>query len=270
MSGWKNWVARMSQGSFMAKHLLVAALMLFFGQSALADECPEYPGQTHEEIIYKIEGRLNGDWKTIMTTVQKSIARLRSEGKDSTDASLYYSVLHCLERAIRDGLYSDVILAARGKTKPMNAQSGQETQTSEEPVESAPATPEVTEAPAATPAPDVVPVEAPPGTQQSFEPIIIDSGGVVTPAPAPAPAPALAQVASVPPGGYVGQMCAFFTRPLDEVINGVSYHNVYGEGAWVCHAGQMYACQAGVWADKGICSQYNKWETRQSQVLEAR
>lgn len=240
--------------------LVTSLLMGFLAAPALAvNNCPEVPGQTHEQIIHKVEGRLNGDWSIAIKTVDRSIKRQKEKGEDTTEAELYRTVLYCLKEAVGTGEYADIVAGAKGN--PLPADSGEApVQTSEapEPMTTEPTTPEPT-------TPEIVPAEAAPGTAESYnEPIVIDSNGIVTPEEPPA------QTSSVPTGGYVGQACAFFTRPAQEVINGISYNNTHSEGSWVCHEGNMYACSESRWTDKGACTQYDKWETRLSQVLEVR
>lgn len=231
---------------------LVAGLLACLAASpaSAVNNCPEVPGQTHEQIIHKVEGRLNGDWSIAIKTVDRSIKRQREKGLDTTEAELYRQVLYCLKEAVGTGEYADIVAGAKGDPLPIE---GDSPAPAEEVAEAAP------EAPA------VVPTQAAPGTAESYnEPIIVDSTGVVTPDETPP------QTAVGPTGSYIGQACVFFTRPAQEVVNGVSYNNVYGEGSWVCHEGNMYACSGAVWTDQGTCAQYDKWETRLSQVLEAR
>ncbi|HKY95020.1 MAG TPA: hypothetical protein VJL84_06915, partial [Kiloniellales bacterium] len=68
---------------------------------------------------------------------------------------------------------------------------------------------------------------------------------------------------------YAGKACVYFTRPLEETVDGIRHINRYMEGEWVCHASSMYACVAGVWQAKGPCENFSRWETRSSDVLEA-
>jgi hypothetical protein len=68
---------------------------------------------------------------------------------------------------------------------------------------------------------------------------------------------------------YSGKACVYFTRPLEETVDGVRHINRYLEGEWVCHQSAMYACIGGVWAPKGPCEKFSRWETRSTDVLEA-
>ncbi len=110
-----------------------------------------------------------------------------------------------------------------------------------------------------------------PAVPLNSQPVIVSGGGAVA---LPGTAESYGgsgqpQVAALPAsGGYVGQACNYFTRPLQETINGISHTNRYGEGEWVCHGGEMYACTGGAWEDKGGCAQYSKWEQRLSSALE--
>lgn len=84
---------------------------------ASAGFCPEYPGQTHEQIVYKIESRLHGNWKLAIQTTQRAVKRQKNKGEDASLGQLFVEVLTCLQQEVKDGYYADVVEEARDNTK---------------------------------------------------------------------------------------------------------------------------------------------------------
>ncbi len=86
------------------------------------------------------------------------------------------------------------------------------------------------------------------------------------------PAPAV-QTAAVEAGGdprYVNKACLYFTRPELEVIRSRVYTNRHPIGARVCHQGNMYLCDGGLWSSQGSCSAHADAASLDSSVLEAK
>lgn len=272
----------------LVRSLIVAAGLMGLAGTAYADldsQCPDYPGQTHAQILRGVEGRLKGDWDFAIKTTKRSAKRLKDSGQDASQAELFVTVLTCLRDEVKAGKHADAVAEARENPKPEAGTpappskadfSGGSTQGAVTPAPAPQPAPAQAVAEAVTPAPAPQPAPAP-----ATGPIIVSSQGVLpgtaesygqAPAPAPAPAPAV-QEAAVPPapagGDYSGQACAYFTRPYEEVIDGLRHINRYNEGEWVCHASTMYACIGGAWESKGPCDKYNRWETRLSSTLEA-
>ncbi len=115
-----------------------------------------------------------------------------------------------------------------------------------------------------TPAP-AAPVAAAPIPQASAQEI--------TPAPSATPAPAPQTAAVSQSSGdprYINKACLYFTRPELEVIRGRVYTNRYINGARVCHQGNMYLCDGGLWSSQGSCSAHSDAQSLDSAVLEAK
>lgn len=283
--------------------LLAAALVALALQARpaagqdIGSACPVFPAQSHGQIVRGVEGRLQGDWALAIKTTERSAKRLKEKGEDPSQAILFSQVLACLQNEVKAGRHDGLVAEARAnpKPEPNTATNGrQQDQTAAQPAPAPQPAPQPadggqtasgidigvlapgslaggeTQSPAInSPSIDSQAPAAPAGGQ----PTVVDSGGVVLPGTAEsyalnggAPQP---QVAAVPADSYVGQACNYFTRPLEEVINGLRHLNRYGEGEWVCHQGEMYACYDGVWAGQGACEQYNSWETRLSNKIEA-
>lgn len=88
-----------------------------------------------------------------------------------------------------------------------------------------------------------------------------------------APAPATQTAARTQSGGdpaYIDKACLYFTRPELEVIRGRVYTNRYINGARVCHQGNMYLCDGGLWSSQGSCSAHPDAQALDSTVLEAK
>jgi hypothetical protein len=277
------------------RSLIVAAGLVGLAGTAYADldsQCPDYPGQTHAQILRGVEGRLKGDWDFAIKTTKRSAKRLKDSGQDASQAELFVTVLTCLRDEVKAGKHADAVAEARENPKP---EAGTPAPPSKADFNNGSTQGAVTPAPAPLPSPAPAPAPAPalaeaaapapapqPAPAPASGPIIVSSQGVLpgtaesygqAPAPAPAPAPAATQEAAAPPapanGDYSGQACAYFTRPYEEVIDGLRHINRYNEGEWVCHGGTMYACIGGAWESKGPCDKYNRWETRLSSTLEA-
>lgn len=274
--------------ALLAPALLTAALVALALQARpaagqdIGSACPVFPGQTHGQIVRGVEGRLQGDWALAIKTTERSAKRLKDKGEDPSQAILFAQVLACLQNEVAAGRHDGLVAAARANPKPEpgTATNGRE------PDQTAAAQP--APQPTLQPTPQPAPVEsggvAAVTPQQPAEepaaaapaaigqPVIVSSGGVALPGTAESYSQTgggQPQVAAVPSGGYAGQACNYFTRPLEEVINGLRHLNRYGEGEWVCHAGEMYACYGGLWESQGACDQYKNWETRLSTKIEA-
>ena len=289
--------------------LLAAALVALALQARpaaaqdIGSACPVFPGQTHGQIVRGVEGRLQGDWALAIKTTERSAKRLKDKGEDPSQAILFAQVLACLQNEVKAGRHDGLVAEARANPKPElnTATNGrQQGQTAAQPAPAPQPAPGTAAQPAQgqagqgqtapgidvgalapgslagqpqSPAINSPSIDAPaPGTAGG-QPTVVDSGGVVLPGTAESYAlnggAQQPQVAAVPADSYVGQACNYFTRPAEEVINGLRHLNRYGEGEWVCHQGQMYACYDGVWAGQGACEQYNSWETRLSSKIEA-
>ncbi len=274
----------------------------------LNSQCPAYPGQTHAQILRGVEGRLKGDWDFAIKTTKRSAKRLKDSGQDASEAELFVAVLTCLRDEVKAGLHADAVAEAHSTPKPeygtpappskADFSGGAAVQTNGQTgglsISPAPAPAPAPAAattegiaplaagsaaptPAPAPAEGVAPLPAPVNDQ----PIVVSSAGVVLPGTAESygqaatqPAPATTQVAAAPPsapanGDYSGMACAYFTRPYEEIIDGIRHINRYNEGEWACHAGTMYACIGGAWERKGQCENFNRWETRLSSTVEA-
>jgi hypothetical protein len=294
----------------LTRSLLLGALLAgLAGGGAAAQQvnsqCPEYPGQTHAQILRGVEGRLDGDWGLAIKTTERSVKRLKDKGQDASQAQLFAAVLTCLRDEVKAGLHADAVAAAReaGKPEPgtpappskADVGGGAAVQSSELAV----AAPAPAVAPLASPAPAPAPAPATdaggiqplapgaaaplpaPGSGEAAQPapVIVSSGGVVLPGTAEsygqaAAQPAQGQVATTTPaapanGDYSGLACVYFTRPYEEIVDGLRHVNRYNEGEWACHAGTMYACNGGQWESKGACDTFNRWETRLTTTLEA-
>lgn len=289
----------------LTRSLLLGALLAgLAGGGAAAQQvnsqCPAYPGQTHAQILRGVEGRLDGDWALAIKTTERSVKRLKDKGQDASQAQLFVTVLTCLRDEVKAGLHADAVAAAQAAGKPepgtpappskADVSGGGAVQSTE--LAAAPA-PLVAPAPAPTPAPAVgvqplapgaaAPLPAP-GSGEAVQPapVIVSSGGVVLPGTAesygqpqvqpaqPAPAQVAAAAPAAPAGGdYSGLACTYFTRPYEEIVNGLRHVNRYNEGEWACHAGTMYACTGGAWEKKGACESFNRWETRLTTTIEA-
>lgn len=270
--------------------LLTGALAGGAAAQQVNSQCPEYPGQTHAQILRGVEGRLKGDWGLAIKTTERSVKRLKDKGQDASQAELFVAVLTCLRDEVKGGLHAAAVEAAREAGKPE---------------EGTPAPPGKAEAgggavqgtalaaPAPAPAPETTQPLAPgsaaplpaPGSGEAVQPapVIVSGDGAALPgtaesygqaaqpAPQPAAQPQVAAVAPAAPAGgdYSGMACAYFTRPYEEIVNGIRHINRYNEGEWACHAGTMYACTGGQWEKKGACESFNRWETRMTETLES-
>jgi hypothetical protein len=59
--------------------------------------------------------------------------------------------------------------------------------------------------------------------------------------------------------------CPYLTRPSMESTAGVTRHNYYDAGSWVCFEGTMHLCQSsGAWKTQGACTNYQNWESMQA------
>ena len=270
-------------------------------------QCPAYPGQTHAQILRGVEGRLEGDWKLAIKTTERSVKRLKDKGQDASQAQLFVEVLKCLRDEVKAGLHGEAVAAARDAGQPQPGTPAPPSKADVSgggAVQStglAAAAPAPSPAPALSPTPLPSPAPAPAATPEGIQPlapgaaaplpapgsgeavqpapVIVSSQGVVLPgtaesygqAPAQPVQPAQTQVAATAPAGgdYSGQACVYFTRPLEEIVNGLRHVNRYNEGEWACHAGTMYACSGGAWEKKGKCESFNRWETRDTSTIEA-
>ncbi|MEQ8653595.1 MAG: hypothetical protein RIC87_14115 [Kiloniellales bacterium] len=124
----------------------------------------------------------------------------------------------------------------------------------------------------ATPAP-VSPPAAPPIAPAVTAPAVQPSVQAAAPAQNASPAPATQSAAVSQSSGdprYINKACLYFTRPELEVIRGRVYTNRYPTGARVCHKGDMYICDGGLWSSQGLCSAHADAQALDSSVLEAK
>lgn len=120
----------------------------------------------------------------------------------------------------------------------------------------------------ATPAP-----VSPPVAPAVTAPAVQSSVQAAAPAQNASPAPATQSAAVSQSSGdprYINKACLYFTRPELEVIRGRVYTNRYQTGARVCHQGDMYICDGGLWSSQGSCSAHADAQALDSSVLEAK
>jgi hypothetical protein len=268
-------------------------------------DCPEFADRSHAQILLGVEGRLKGDWQLAIRTTERSARRIKEKGEDPSKALLFVEVLKCLRAEVAAGEHADAVAFARGNPKAaagassgQSSSSGESSSSAGETVAIGPTPQPVSPAPAPAPAPapqvaaqpeppkaETKPVEKaepPPATPPVVQgPVVVSGSGVALPGTAesydsgttvPQGEPQGEQQAALPLNAgedYSGKACVYFTRPLEETVDGVRHINRYLEGEWVCHSATMYACIGSVWQAKGPCEKFSRWETRSSDVLEA-